>query len=276
MTIRAMSLDDLQTVLGWAADEGWNPGLEDAEAFHSADPSGFLIKEIDGAPVAAISVVNHDARFAFLGLYLCKPEFRGQGHGMEVWRAGIVHAGSRCVGLDGVPAQEANYARSGFVKYGKTIRYQGPVDANPDPRARRALPAEVEVLIARDRKPTGIRRTVFAGTWLSQSSTRQTIILDDGTECNAFATFRRCGVGTKIGPFQASSEADAQALLNSNPFAGSDEPVFIDVQEQGSTFCQLLKKRGFEPTFETARMYKGIPPETYPARYQAITTMELG
>jgi hypothetical protein len=276
MTIRAMTLHDLRMVLRWAADEGWNPGLEDAEAFHAADPTGFLIKEVEGAPAAAISVVNHDADFAFLGLYLCKPEFRGQGHGMDVWRAGIAHAGSRSVGLDGVPDQQANYARSGFVKYGKTVRYEGLINAEPDPRAHCASPAEIESLTTRDTKSAGMRRTNFARAWLGQFSTRQTIVLSDGTKNNAFATFRRCGVGTKIGPFQASSEADAQALLSSNPFAGSDEPVFVDVQDECTSFSHLLEKLGFKPIFETARMYRGAPPNTHPARYQAIATMELG
>ena len=28
-----LTLEELQTVIGWAAAEGWNPGLEDAKAF---------------------------------------------------------------------------------------------------------------------------------------------------------------------------------------------------------------------------------------------------
>ena len=115
-----MSIEELEEVLGWAADEGWNPGLDDAKAFYAADPAGFLVKEVQKEIVAAISVVNHDPHFAFLGLYLCKPQYRGQGHGIDVWHAGIAHAGSRSIGLDGVPDQQENYARSGFVKCGST------------------------------------------------------------------------------------------------------------------------------------------------------------
>ncbi|NIP17093.1 MAG: N-acetyltransferase, partial [Xanthomonadales bacterium] len=50
-----MRRDELDTVLDWAAAEGWNPGLEDADAFYRADPDGFFIAEVDGAPAAAIS-----------------------------------------------------------------------------------------------------------------------------------------------------------------------------------------------------------------------------
>jgi len=276
MTIRVMNLEDLETVLGWAADEGWNPGLDDPKAFHAADPNGFLVKEVDGEPVAAISVVNHDPSIAFLGLYLCRPEFRGQGHGIEIWRAGIAHAGSRSIGLDGVPDQQDNYARSGFVKYGCTIRYAGHYNAAPDPRMRPALPSEIPELVERDMKASGMRRGAFATAWMSETPTRQTIVLANGTDIQGFATFRRCRLGTKIGPLHASSEADARALLASSPFATVHEPVYVDVQDHGSELDTLLRTLGFEPVFETARMFSGVPPETHPAPFHAIATMELG
>ena len=276
MTIRAMTPEDLDIVLHWAADEGWNPGLGDAEAFHAADPAGFLIKEVAGEPVAAISVVNHDPDFAFLGLYLCKPEFRGQGHGMEVWRAGIEHAGPRSIGLDGVPDQQQNYARSGFVKYGTTIRYKGQITPEADPRIRPASPGDIDTLVARDARATGIRRTAFARAWFAHSPTRQTWVLMDGEDIAGFATFRRCRLGSKIGPVYALSGTDARALLAANPFATSDEPCFVDVSDPDAPLAKMIKSLDFEATFETARMFRGAQPSSSPAQFQAIATMELG
>lgn len=276
MTIRVMRPEDLRMVLGWAAEEGWNPGFDDAAAFHAADPDGFFLKEVNGAPVAAVSVVNHDADFAFLGLYLCKSEFRGQGHGLEVWRAGIAHAGRRCIGLDGVPDQQDNYARSGFSKVGSTVRFEGRVDARADPRLRKAKPSDLPWLINQDLNAAGIRRTRFATVWLSHSQDRQTVVLTDGDEIAGFATFRRCQLGTKVGPLHADSEADAQALLAANPFAVSGEPLFVDTQGHASPLARLLKAQGFGPVFETARMFTGAAPKTAPPLYYAIATMELG
>ena len=276
MTIQAMSFDDLKIVLGWAADEGWNPGLDDAPAFLAADPAGFLIKKVDGEPVAAISVVNHSPNFAFLGLYICKPDHRGHGHGLDVWQAGIAHAGARTIGLDGVHAQQDNYARSGFVKAGSTVRYAGVFKAVSDPRIRPATPAELRGLVIRDAKTTGINRSAFSKAWLSQTQNRKTLVLTNGAKVNGFATFRRCGTGAKIGPLQATNEADTLSLIASNPFVGPNEPVFVDVQDARSPLCQLLEEQHFAPTFKTARMYKGSRPEADPTRYQAVATMELG
>ncbi len=276
MTVRAMTLDDLHTVLQWAADEGWNPGLDDARAFHAADPAGFLIKEVAGEPVAAISVVNHDPRFAFLGLYLCKPEFRGQGYGMQVWRAGIAHAQMRSIGLDGVPEQQENYARSGFAKAGSTTRYMGQMAQTSDLRIRFALPDDLETLAAHDARACGVDRTAFAAAWFGDTQTRQTLVLMEDATISGFATFRRCKDGTKIGPLYALSETDARALLSANPFHQADAPCFVDVFGQNAPLATLIRSLNFEATFETTRMFSGAQPVATPYRFQAIATMELG
>src|SRR3979409_10764 len=106
---------DIALALDWAAAEGWNPGFADASCFASADPAGFLLGEIAGLPAATISVIDYDDRFAFLGFYIVRPDFRGQGYGWRLWQAGIAHAGARTIGLDGVLAQQENYQKSGFT-----------------------------------------------------------------------------------------------------------------------------------------------------------------
>jgi hypothetical protein len=53
--IQVMNRDQLALAGDWAAAEGWNPGLHDAERFLAADPGGFLIGLLDGQPIASIS-----------------------------------------------------------------------------------------------------------------------------------------------------------------------------------------------------------------------------
>ena len=115
LAIRPMRRADLDIAIDWAAAEGWNPGLDDADAFLAADPQGFLMGWLGDEPVACISVVAYGAAYGFLGFYICRPEFRGQGHGWALWQAGIARLGDRTIGLDGVVEQQANYARSGFA-----------------------------------------------------------------------------------------------------------------------------------------------------------------
>src|SRR5438270_5682326 len=112
--IRQLTRAELGLALDWAAAEGWNPGLGDADCFLQADEGGFLGSFLAGRLVASISVVAYDPAFAFLGLYIVAPAFRGQGFGFALWKAALARLGTRVVGLDGVVAQQDNYARSGF------------------------------------------------------------------------------------------------------------------------------------------------------------------
>lgn len=267
--IRHMTLPELEVVLDWAAEEGWNPGLGDAEAFHQADPEGFLVKTVGGEPVAAISVVNHSDDYAFLGLYLCRPEHRGKGHGVDVWRAGLAHAGGRTVGLDGVPSQQANYERSGFVRAGRTVRYRGTLTPRPD----RGLtePAKIGHLTDLEARHTGTRRDPFLAEWFRTTPHRRTLV-DPAT--GAYATLRHCREDYKIGPLAAPSPEAAVALMQA--LVPDEAPVSIDVPEAATAFAAALSAAGFEPVFETARMYLGDLPAPAPPHCHAVATLELG
>ena len=42
--IRNITKDEVDSIaIEWAAKEGWNPGIYDADCFYSADPKGFLL-----------------------------------------------------------------------------------------------------------------------------------------------------------------------------------------------------------------------------------------
>lgn len=275
MTVRQMTPSDLKTVLGWAAAEGWNPGLEDAEAFFCADPAGFFVKEVAGQPVAAISVVNHDAANAFLGLYICHPDFRGHGHGIEVWRAGKAHAGARSIGLDGVPAQQDNYVSDGFVWHGRTIRYEGTLDHATNPDVTVASMADMPALLALDLRTTGHRRDRFLTSWFAPTATRKTFVIRRAGSIAALATCRKCLNGNKVGPMMAYHQKDMQALLAAAaPQDGA--PLYIDVPEQVTALHDHLLSRSFHPVFETARMYSGEPPASDLLPFYAVATLELG
>lgn len=40
--IRRLTEEEATTLIGWAKNEGWNPGLFDAERFFAFDPEGFI------------------------------------------------------------------------------------------------------------------------------------------------------------------------------------------------------------------------------------------
>ena len=121
-----MAESELNLALEWAAAEGWNPGLHDAECFYAADPGGFFLGEFAGSePIGCVSAVAYDKHYGFLGFYIVKPQYRGRGFGLRLWDAAIAYLGGRNVGLDGVVAQQRNYRKSGFKLAYRNIRHQG-------------------------------------------------------------------------------------------------------------------------------------------------------
>ncbi|MFD1342110.1 GNAT family N-acetyltransferase [Litorisediminicola beolgyonensis] len=268
-----MEARDLARVLDWAAEEGWNPGHGDAAAFHAADPGGFFLAEEDGAPVAAISVVNHGADFAFLGLYLCRPSHRGLGIGFDLWTHALARAGGRTVGLDGVPAQQENYARSGFVLAGGTARSGGQVQGAVHEAVRSARPAELPAFVAAEGMASGVVKPDYLGRWLRGDDTRVTLVAEAPLGFG-FATVRQCREGAKIGPLLAETVETAEALIRhaATLYPG---PVFLDVPERSAPLAELCGRLGLAEGFRTARMYRGRP-VIQTADIFAVTSLELG
>lgn len=275
-TARIMTPADLDAAIGWAADEGWNPGLADAARFRAADPEGFLALHEDGAPVASISVVRYGERFGFLGLYIVRPDRRGRGLGHALWRAGMAHLGDRVVGLDGVVAQQANYARSGFVAAHRSVRYAGApaIVAAHDPTVRPADAALLPALVAFDRAHFPATRAAFLRGWLLGAGHVARVRVVDGAVVG-YGVRRPCRAGSKIGPLFARDPATAEALALAL-IEGAGGPVALDVPEPNAAGAALARRLGLAPVFETARMYRGPAPDLPISQVYGLTTFELG
>src|SRR5437762_4968971 len=71
MNIRQMTRDELDIVVDWAAREGWNPGLDDADVFWATDPEGFVAAEIGGELIGGGSIVAYGKKYASWGSSSC-------------------------------------------------------------------------------------------------------------------------------------------------------------------------------------------------------------
>src|SRR5688572_11731155 len=124
--IRTMTRREVDLAVDWAASEGWNPGLCDAECFYSQDPAGFLIGELDGEPVGCASAVRYSDQFGFAGFYIMRPDFRARGnYGYKLGCAAIYRLADVNAGLDGVLRQQPHYFKLwGFRLAHRNVRYE--------------------------------------------------------------------------------------------------------------------------------------------------------
>ncbi len=278
MDIRPLGLDHLRQLLTWAAKEGWNPGLADAEPFLAADPQGFLGGFIDGEMVAGISAVRYGDDFGFIGLYICRPDMRGKGYGKQIWDAGMQRLQGRIIGLDGVPEQQANYAAMGFRPAYNTYRWSGPAKAFANSSGATQLvplaPAMRRDLAAYDRQFFPAARENFLLQWAADPRVVRIAIRDDAIA--GYAVARRCLEGHKIGPVFADAPETAWALVTELAQTIGDDIIHLDVPETNAIFVRHLQAAGLQRGFVTARMYRGGPPALRQDGVYAVSTLELG
>ncbi|MGY3513936.1 GNAT family N-acetyltransferase [Bradyrhizobium lupini] len=277
LEIRNLRPEEIAIAVDWAAAEGWNPGLSDAACFAIPDAKGFFVGEIDGEPVATVSCVNYDDRFAFLGFYIVRWGFRDRGHGLRMWNAAIAHAGARVIGLDGVVAQQDNYRKSGFQLAHANVRYGGFVAAPSRPPADVVALDTIPLALveADDATVFPAPRSAFLRAWIGTSGHVGRALLRDG-KLAAWGVIRPCRIGRKIGPLVADDRAAAEAIVQALLESANGGEIFLDVPAVNREAIALVESLGLKPVFETARMYTGPIAPLRTDRVFGVTSFELG
>lgn len=278
--VRAMRRDELDFAVDLAANEGWNPGVHDAEAFFATDPGGFLVGLLNDVPIGCISAVRYDQSFGFLGFYIVAPEYRGLGYGLSLWNSALEQFGARNIGLDGVKEQQANYRKSGFslaysnIRYAWHKRLQSRPATAPNVVSIRQVDAGG---IARyDRLCFPASRPTFLDAWLNQPNSVARAWWENNT-IRGYGVIRRCRDGWKIGPLFADNRGIAELLLFAlSHDAADDEPVYLDVPETNIEAMRLAADLRMSEVFGTARMYNRYLPDIDTNRIFGVTTFELG
>ncbi|MFB2895486.1 GNAT family N-acetyltransferase [Aerosakkonemataceae cyanobacterium BLCC-F50] len=274
--IRPMTQADLELSLEWAAAEGWNPGIYDAEAFYAADTGGFLIGEINGEPISSISAVRYDDTFGFIGLYIVKPNWRGQGFGLQTWNAGLKLLENRNVALDGVLAQVENYRKFGFQSAYRHVRYAGlgmATDYNKSIVPLSNVP--IENLLNYDRQCFPTPRPQFLQKWINQPENSAYGFLKNDN-LSGYGVLRKCRNGFKIGPLFADDLEIAESLFLALINHAQNQAIFLDTPDANPQAIFLAQKYRMQPVFECVRMYTGGIPEFDITKVFGVTTLELG
>lgn len=281
LILRPLSRDEFDTAVEWAAAEGWNPGLNDAEVFWNTDPEGFVGAEYHGELVATGSIVSYGGRFGFMGLFIVRPGLRGQGIGTRLWfhrrdqLLGRLRPGA-AIGMDGVFNMQEWYAKGGFTFSHRNLRMEGTGSAaRPDPRIVELATLPFDEVAAYDLPCFGCGRQGFLRDWIAMPNARALGYLKND-KLAGYGVIRRCRAGFKIGPLFADTAEIARDLFDALADAAAGEAVFLDVPENHADAMDLASRAGMTEVFGCARMYHGSPPAMEPGKTYGITTFELG
>ncbi len=280
---RPLRREELDLALSWAAQEGWNPGLHDAEAFWQADPEGFHGMDWGGELIGCASTVVYEGRLGFVGLFIVRPEWRGRGWGRAFWGHFIAAMQARLgplggAALDGVFTMQPAYAASGFAFTHRNLRMEGigaPLAHSSPPEVCDAASLSLEALLAFDREHFGASRPAFLDRWRSLSGGKALAWVEEG-RIDGFGVIRPCRNGFKIGPLFARAPQKAEALFAALSAHAAGQPLFLDTPENNPAALELAARHGLHEVFGCARMVSGAFPLLPWGAIYGVTTFELG
>jgi GNAT superfamily N-acetyltransferase len=279
LIIRTMMRSEVDWAVDQAGNEGWNPGMFDAEYFYQTDLNGFIIAIRDGKPIACISAVSYENQFGFIGFYIVIPELRGQGYGQRIWQAAEQKLAGQNTGLDAIIAQEPTYQKAGFKTVYRNYRFentafQAPEQPSPEVVELQRVP--LETIIQYDRQCFPAKRRRFLRGWRQMPGSTGLGYLKSN-QLKGYGVIRQCREGYKIGPLFADSPDIANTLyLSLIARIETGARVYLDIPEVNLPALAMAERYGMKEVFATARMYSQAKPDLSYEKIFGVTTFELG
>lgn len=281
LNIQKLDFDGLKTLVRWAEEEGWNPGLIDIEVFWKTDPDGYYGYYYNNELIAGGSIVSYDKLFGFMGFFIVKPEYRSHGIGRKLWYQRRDKLISRLnkgatIGMDGVIAMQPFYNKGGFEIEFRDERHERIGEGFEIDKSISSIEEKnFDSILSYDKKCFGFSRPQFLIPWLKQSTVKTFKYVED-KKLKGFAVIRKANKGYKVCPLFADNPEIAEELYKACLNSVIGEPLYIDIPMINQEAVALIKKYNTTYVFECARMYYGKPPVIEINKVFGITTFELG
>ena len=290
LIIRPARASDIPEIVRWARSEEFAPGFGDVDIYRNTDKQGVWMGWVDSTPVGCIAGVKYNNIYGFIGLYIVRPEYRGQGYGHRLWEQALRHLQDvKCVGLEAASHLITNYAEWGFKTSSQTIRWQLfnaedglSAQAVLDPQDLNTVSGPeipLEAIKKYDSEREFTARPHFLSQWLEHPSGKVIALIDKYNHCHGFARIRPCllpaGEGWRIGPILADSPVLAKVLIL-NLLNEHKGVILIDSPERNHNAQSLLSSLGFREISATTRMYKGSHKAVLTKDVYGLACLELG
>lgn len=279
-----MRRGELDVLVEWAAGEGWNPGLDDAQVFWETDPDGFIAMEVDGELGGGGSIVSYGGVYGFMGFFIVRPDLRGSGLGRQLWyerrRLLLERLDEGApIEMDGVFDMQAFYAEGGFVEHHRDLRFEGIAEIPDSSLVLRAVidlrDIPFEMVDGYDRVHFAGPRSRFLRGWIDRPGGTAVGVVE-GDRLVGFAIARPARTGHRIGPLFADAPDVAAALFGAVCARLEGETVYPDVPECNEDALALVRRHGMVEVFGCGRMTLGEPPALPWDQIYGVTSLELG
>ena len=269
MNLRLMSRTDIPAGMRLKDIAGWNQTPIDWERFLRASPAGCFVAEAEGNVVGTATTIVYEGRFAWIGMVLVDPDYRGRGIGTCLLEKTIEHLDTRRVPtmkLDATPQGKPIYEKLGFVTEYEIERWTLRRAAGAAPAPAKPTPLELERILDVDSEVFGADRGDLLRS-VDGEAPEFTLTSSPG-HLTGYTLGRRGSRADHLGPWMARDEASARELLDEFLRRSGRETVFVDCLKENPYARQLVGSRGFEFSRPLTRMYRGL--NTHPGRPELL------
>jgi GNAT superfamily N-acetyltransferase len=253
LPVRRLSEADAGACSVLAVDRDWEPAPEKwrllfelGEAYGVDDPAGGL--------AGAVALTRYGPGLAAVGKMLVARRHERQGLGGRLMRRALDEAGHTVVCLIATDYGRPLYERLGFRAVDESVRYIGPLTADPpEEKVREAEAADLAGIAELDRRSFGADRGALLAA-LPRAADR--FVVSDGPAGPGFAAAFGSPDTLTIGPVVAS-ELDVATGLIAALAAGADRPVRLDVPGRQPGLARWAGEHGLTVRRQSTYMVLG-------------------
>lgn len=285
MQLRIMTKSDIPAAMRLKEIAGWNQTAEDWMRFLDASERGCFVAEIDGDVRGTVTTITYEQRFAWVGMVLVDPEYRGRGLGTKLLKIAseyLQEAKIAAIKLDATPQGKPIYEKLGFQAEYEIERWilkrtaEAVALAGETVAPNMVSGHDLEAILAEDSEVFGADRSqLLKSLWQSAPEFTGAVWENDTLRGSAFG--RHGSFADHLGPWIAKDKSAAAELLNSFIAYSRRETLLVDCLKSNTIAGDLLKTMGFEYSRPLTRMVLGV--NQYPGRTEnlcAITGPEFG
>jgi len=270
MQLRLMSRTDIPAGMRLKDIAGWNQTPADWERFLRASPAGCFVAEAEGKVVGTATTIVYEGRFAWIGMVLVDPDYRGRGIGTRLLEKTIAHLDACRVPtmkLDATPQGKPIYEKLGFVTEYEIERWTLKRAPGAATVTGESPAPDLERILSADREVFGADRGDLLRS-LDGDAPEFTLTAHFLGHLTGYTLGRRGSRADHLGPWMARDEASARDLLDRFLRCSGRETVFVDCFREHPCARQLVRSRGFEFSRPLTRMYRG--PNMHPGRPELL------
>jgi GNAT superfamily N-acetyltransferase len=265
MRLRTMAKADIPAGMRLKELAGWNQTAADWERFLNASPDGCFVAEGNGRVCGTAATIIYEERFAWIGMVLVDPEFRGRGIGTTLLETAVEHLDALktpTVKLDATPLGKPLYEKLGFgAEYEiercmlkRAVRQQVNTSCPPLPAS--LSPRALEAVCKADRDIFGADRGELLRS-LNETAPEFTAVIQDADNLQGYTFGRHGSFADHLGPWMSADADASRRLLEAFLARSRREMLVVDCLKANGETAKLLKSFGFSYSRTLTRMYRG-------------------